>query len=116
MDDDGVSDRPIPIQVEITVGKGGVIVDFAGSSPQVTGAINSTLSFVKSAAYLSVRCCLGHDVPNNEGVFRCIEVKAPKGSILNPLPPAPVAARALTGYRVVDAMFGCLAQIDRKSP
>ncbi len=111
IDDDGFSDRPIPIQVEITVGKDGVIVDFAGSSPQVTGAINSTLSFVKSAAYLSVRCCLGHDVPNNEGVFRCIEVRAPKGSILNPLPPAPVAARALTGYRVVDAMFGCLAQI-----
>jgi N-methylhydantoinase B len=88
-----------------------LVVDFAGSSPQVTGAINSTLSFVKSAVYLSVRCCLGHDVPNNDGVFRCIEVRAPKGSILNPLPPAPVAARALTGYRVVDAMLGCLAQI-----
>jgi len=33
------------------------------------------------------------------------------GSILNPRSPAPVAARALTGYRVVDAMFGALAQI-----
>ena len=111
IDDDGFSDAAIPIQVEITVGADGLVVDFAGSSPQVTGAINSTLSFVKSAAYLSVRCCLGHDVPNNEGVFRCMEIRAPKGSILNPLPPAPVAARALTGYRVVDAMFGCLAQI-----
>jgi N-methylhydantoinase B len=111
IDDDGFSDAAIPIQVEITVGADHLVVDFAGSSPQVTGAINSTLSFVKSAAYLSVRCCLGHDVPNNEGVFRCIEVRAPKGSILNPLLPAPVAARALTGYRVVDAMFGCLAQI-----
>lgn len=111
IDDDGFSDRPIPIQVEIAVEKDHLIVDFAGSSPQVTGAINSTLSFVKSAVYLSVRCCLGHDVPNNDGVFRCIEVGAPKGSILNPLPPAPVAARALTGYRVVDAMMGCLAQI-----
>lgn len=111
IDDDGFSDRPIPIQVEITVEGDHLVVDFAGSSPQVTGAINSTLSFVKSAVYLSVRCCLGHDVPNNDGVFRCIEVRAPKGSILNPLPPAPVAARALTGYRVVDAMLGCLAQI-----
>ncbi len=50
-------------------------------------------------------------VPNNSGVFRCIEVKAPAGSILNASPPAPVAARALTGYRVVDLMLGCLAQI-----
>ena len=68
-------------------------------------------SFVKSATYLSVRCALDHDVPNNSGVFRCIEVRAPQGSILNAEPPAPVAARALTGYRVVDVMLGCLAQI-----
>ena len=111
IDDDGFDDAPIPIRVAITVHHDRLTVDFAGSSPQVKGAINSTLSFVKSAAYLSVRCALGHDVPNNEGVFRCIEVKAPLGSILNPRSPAPVAARALTGYRVVDAMFGCLAQI-----
>jgi N-methylhydantoinase B len=111
IDEDGLDDRPIPITVAITVAGDHLTVDFAGSAPQVRGAINSTLSFVKSAAYLSVRCALERDVPNNEGVFRCITVKAPEGSILNPLPPAPVAARALTGYRVVDAMFGCLAQI-----
>jgi N-methylhydantoinase B len=35
----------------------------------------------------------------------------PEGTVLNPLSPAPVAARALTGYRICDAMFGALAQI-----
>jgi N-methylhydantoinase B len=44
-------------------------------------------------------------------VFRCIQVSAPEGSVLNPVAPAPVAARALTGYRVMDTMFGALAQI-----
>jgi N-methylhydantoinase B len=111
IDDDGFQTEPIPIRVAITVRQDDLLVDFAGSSPQVRGAINSTLSFTKSAVYLSVRCALGRDVPNNAGVFRCIEVRAPKGSILDPLPPAPVAARALTGYRTADAMFGCLAQI-----
>jgi len=111
IDDDGFSETPIPIRVAITVAGERLMVDFAGSSPQVRGAINSTLSFVKSATYLSVRCVLDAGVPNNSGVFRCIEVKAPAGSILNAQPPAPVAARALTGYRVVDAMLGCLAQI-----
>ena len=111
IDDDGFQTEPIPIRVAITVRDDSLLVDFAGSSPQVRGAINSTLSFTKSATYLSVRCALAKDVPNNEGVFRCIEVRAPKGSILDPHPPAPVAARALTGYRVVDAMFGALAQI-----
>jgi N-methylhydantoinase B len=50
-------------------------------------------------------------VPNNAGVYRCITIKAPKGSILNPEIPAAVAARALTGYRVVDTVMGALAQI-----
>jgi len=50
-------------------------------------------------------------VPNNAGVFRCIDVIVPEASVLNPRLPGACAARALTGYRVVDAMFGALAQI-----
>src|SRR3546814_16115355 len=34
-----------------------------------------------------------------------------EGSVLEPRLPAAVAARALTGYRVVDAVFGALAQV-----
>ncbi|WP_250519153.1 hydantoinase B/oxoprolinase family protein [Caballeronia sp. ATUFL_M1_KS5A] len=111
IDNDGFTDDAIPIKCAITVKGDSVKVDFAGSSPQVRGAINSTLSFVKSATYLGIRCALEADVPNNAGVYRCIEITAPEGSILNPRLPAPVAARALTGYRVVDTVFGALAQI-----
>ncbi len=111
IDGDGFTEDPIAIKVTITVREDDLLVDFTGSAPQVRGALNSTLSFVKSASYLSVRCMLDHEVPNNSGVFRCIEVHAPEGTILNPRPPAAVAARALTGYRIVDTMFGCLAQV-----
>jgi N-methylhydantoinase B len=111
IDDDGLSDRPIPIAVAVTVHDDRVTVDFAGSSPQVAAALNSTKSYTNSCTYLSVRCVLKGDIPNNAGVFRCIDVKAPEGSVLNPLLPAACAARALTGYRVMDAMFGALAQI-----
>ncbi len=111
IDGDGFDEAPIPIKVAVTVKGDGLVVDFAGSSPQVRGAINSTLSFVKSATYLAVRCTLDADVPNNAGLYRCIEVRAPKGSLLNPEFPAPVAARALTGYRVVDTVLGALAQV-----
>ncbi|MFO1142892.1 MAG: hydantoinase B/oxoprolinase family protein [Amaricoccus sp.] len=111
IDGDGFSPDAIPIRCTISVRGDHLAVDFAGSSPQVRGAINATLSFVKSATYLSVRCALEADVPNNAGVYRCIDVTAPLGSILNPRMPAPVAARALTGYRVVDTVMGALAQI-----
>jgi N-methylhydantoinase B len=111
IDGDGFSPDAIPIVCKVTVKGDHLYVDFAGSSPQVKGAINSTLSFVKSSTFLTVRCALEHDVPNNAGVYRCITVTAPEGSILNPRMPAPVAARALTGYRVVDTVMGALAQI-----
>ncbi|SJZ74759.1 N-methylhydantoinase B [Enhydrobacter aerosaccus] len=112
IDDDGFSETPIPIEVAITVRDDGtLLVDYTGSSPQVRGALNSTLSFTNSLTYLSVRCVLAKDVPSNVGMFRCVEVRAPEASILNPVMPAACAARALTGYRVFDAMLGALAQI-----
>jgi N-methylhydantoinase B len=111
IDDDGLAPEPIPIKATVTVHDDRVSVDYSGSAPQVRAAINSTLSYTKSCTYLSVRCALKGDIPNNAGVFRCIEVHAPEGSVLNPRMPGAVAARALTGYRVFDAMLGCLAQI-----
>lgn len=111
IDGDGFSPDPIEIRCALTVAGDHLHVDFAGSSPQVRGAINSTFSFVKSSTYLTVRCALDREVPNNAGVYRCITVSAPDGSILNPRMPAPVAARALTGYRIVDTVMGALAQI-----
>ena len=112
IDSDGFSDTPIPINVAVTVRDDGtLLVDYEGSSPQVKGALNSTLSFTHSLTYLSVRCVLAREIPNNVGVFRCIEVKVPAASVLNPVMPGPCAARALTGYRVFDTMLGALAQI-----
>jgi N-methylhydantoinase B len=111
LDDDGFSDAPIPLTVAITVHDDHLTCDFTGSAPQVRGALNSTLSFTKSCTYLSVRSILRVDVPNNAGVFRAIDVVAPEGTILNPRLPGACAARALTGYRLLDVMLGALAQI-----
>jgi N-methylhydantoinase B len=112
IDGDGISDQPIPIKAAITVREdGSLLVDYTGSSPQVRGALNSTLSFTRSLTYLSVRCVLSQEIPNNVGVFRCIEVEVPAASVLNPVLPGACAARALTGYRVFDTVLGALAQI-----
>ncbi len=111
MDSDGLTDTPIPIKVAITVNDDSLTVDYAGSSPQVQAALNSTRSYTQSCTYLSVRCVLGRDIPNNVGVFRCIEVKVPNASVLDPVLPGACAARALTGYRIFDTMLGALAQI-----
>ncbi len=111
LDDDGIDPDPIAINVAVTVRGSELDVDFTGSSAQVRGAINCVLSFTRSSTYACVRCLLPPTMPNNEGYFRAIRVLAPPGTIVNPLLPAPVAARGLTGYRIANAVMGALAQV-----
>ena len=112
IDDDGIDvGKPIPIKVTITKSDDHIVADWEGSSPQVKGAINNTLSFTKSATYCAIRSVLSGNIPNNDGVFRAIEVKAPPGTIANSVLPAACAARGLTGFRMIDCLFGALSKM-----
>ena len=110
LDDDGIDPDSIPITVTVTVDDDQLTADFTGTALQVKGGINCPLSFTQSATYACVRCLMNRDVPNNGGYFRPITVIAPEGTIVNPLPPGPVAARGLTGFRIANTVFGALAQ------
>ena len=112
IDDDGIDiGKPIRLYVTLTKQGDSLHADWTGSSPQVKGAINNTLSFTKAATYCAVRSILPPNIPNNEGVFRAIEVVAPLGTIANAVLPAACAARGLTGFRMVDCCFGALAMM-----
>lgn len=112
IDDDGI-DFGQPIRLFVTLTKQGesLRADWTGSSPQVKGAINNTLSFTQAATYCAIRSVLPAGIPNNEGVFRAIEVIAPPGTIANVVLPGACAARGLTGFRMVDCCFGALAMM-----
>lgn len=110
LDDDGITNgKPLRICVTVKVTGETVSVDFAGTEPQARGAINSTLSFTKSAVYFVIRSLMDADVPNNAGFFRPISVTAPPGTIANLRSPAACAARGATGLRIIDATVGALA-------
>jgi N-methylhydantoinase B len=112
IDDDGVDfGQPIPLKVRLHKEGDTLVVDWTGSSPQVKGAINNTLSFTKAATYTAVKSVLPPDIINNEGFFRAIRVIAPLGTIANAVLPAAVAARGLTGSRMTDCCFGALAMM-----
>jgi N-methylhydantoinase B len=112
IDDDGIDvGRPIPLKVTIIKRADAIHVDWTGTSPQVKGAINNTLSYTKSASYCAIRSILPQNIPTNEGVFRAIAVEAPPGTIANMVLPGACAARGLTGFRMVDCMFGALAKM-----
>lgn len=112
LDDDGIDvGRPIRLKVAVRKSGDGILFDWTGSSPQVRGALNATLSFTTSASYCGILSILENKVANNEGAFRAIEVVAPSGTVVNCVHPASVAARGLTGFRMVDTVFGALARM-----
>jgi N-methylhydantoinase B len=112
IDDDGIEfGTPIPLTVTIRKQADRMACDWTGTSPQVKGAINNTLSFTRAATYTCIKSVLPHEILCNAGFYRPIEVTAPPGTIANGVLPAACAARGLTGFRMIDVVFGALAQM-----
>lgn len=110
LDDDGISDSPVTIAVRITIEGNHATVDFAGSSPQVAGAINAVEAITVSAVSYVFRCLVPGDVPASAGLMHPVRVIAPAGTIVNANPPASVAGGNVeTSQRIVDVLFRALA-------
>jgi N-methylhydantoinase B len=109
---DGLGEDPSPIvfQVAVSVAGDEVVVDWEGTEAQVKGGLNCTFPFTKSCAYAAVRSVFRDQVPNCAGFSRPIHVRAPLGTLVNPRFPAPTGARGITGYRMIDCLFGALSQ------
>ena len=111
LDNDGISDEPIKITVSVSIEHDKAVVDFTGSADQQKGSVNAVYAITLSAVYYVFRCLLDLDVPNNSGTMVPIKVTAPEGTVVNALPPAPVAGGNVeTSQRIVDVMLGALAQ------
>ena len=101
--------EPMRIKVAVTIKDGSILVDYAGSSPQVPFGINSPDCYTYAYTAYPLKCLCNPGTPNNEGTFRAIEVRAPEGSFLHPVYPAPTSARSLGGHPLHAAVFGALA-------
>ncbi|MFW5940731.1 MAG: hydantoinase B/oxoprolinase family protein [Chloroflexota bacterium] len=115
LDDDGQDDRPVPVKVTVRIDGSQLSADFQGTSPAVRGNLNAVPSIVQAALVYCVRCValasLKLELPMNEGVFSPLTTLIPAGSLLDPAPPHAVAAGNVeTSQRVVDVIFGALAQ------
>ncbi len=111
LDDDGFGGRDLRIRVAVRVDARGVTLDFRGTSPQVTGPLNATEAVARSASIYVFRCLMPTGVRENDGMFRPIRLKIPRGSLLSPRYPAAVAAGNVeTSQRVTDAVLRALAR------
>ncbi len=111
MDDDGLTQELVPIEVTITVEDDAMSIDFTGTSPQRPGCINAPQAVTVSACLYVIRCLLGEQAPANQGCLRPLRINAPLGSLLNPQPQRGVAGGNVeTSQRITDVLFSALAQ------
>ena len=86
-------------------------IDYDGTSGQIDRGINCVLNYTHAYSVYPVKCALDPFTPRNEGSYRAITVSAPERSILNPVYPAPVSARQLTGHLLAGAIYQALAPV-----
>ena len=111
LDDDGTSNAPIPISLQLTISNDQATADFSTSADQVKAPLNTVEPVTLSATIYAFQCLMGEGFPVNHGSYRPIRLITRKGSIVDAEPPAPVAAGNVeTSQRLVDVLFGALAQ------
>ena len=111
LDDDGAGTLAIAIRVTLTIDKEQATLDFRHCPPQVPGCVNCPRAVTLSAVYYCFSCLLGEGVPLNGGVFRNLTVLTTPGTVCDAsYPAAVVAGNTETSQRLVDVIFGALAQ------
>jgi N-methylhydantoinase B len=108
---DGLMDTPVTIRIAITV-KGELLdVDYEGTSPQAHNALNSALCYTYAYTMYGLKCVLSPEIPNNEGSFRPISIRAPLGSIVNHQFPNSGCSRVMIGHYLPFAVLAALGDV-----
>ena len=117
--DDDARNRDVRLRVETAVEVKGddITIDLTGSHPEVPTGYNVPFEgSLLVSAYYAVRTILldevtfPESVPQNDGIFRIVDVIAPKGTIFNPNFPRACFSRFCQTQRVVDNVILALSE------
>jgi len=99
----------VAVRIEIDRGARCARVDFTGTSAQGPHNFNAPRAVCLAAVLYVFRTLVGRPIPLNEGCLEPLEIVIPPGSMLDPRPPAAVAAGNVeTSQCIVDALYGAL--------
>jgi len=109
LDNDGVTDSPLPICLDLTIDGDRMVLDFSRSAPSCAGPLNIARSTAIASCYVALKHVFT-DVPANAGCLRPIEFVVPETTLLGVSAPKPVGGYTETILRVIDVVFGAFAQ------
>ncbi len=107
----GTEEKLVKLKVKVQIKGDEISFDYTGTDTQVNGPVNAVLGVTLAGIYYVLMCITDPTIPMNEGCFRPVSVKVPKGCILNPIRPAPVGGGNVeTSQRNVDVLFKALSK------
>ncbi|MEU8204666.1 hydantoinase B/oxoprolinase family protein [Streptosporangium sp. NPDC049046] len=109
LDDDGITEDPVRMQVTVTVADGTFTVDFAGSSPATAGPINMPFGATIAICKVVLKALTSPDEPSNFGTTVPLEVRAEPGTLFHAVYPQPTFT-LWTGIVAVELILKALAQ------
>jgi 5-oxoprolinase (ATP-hydrolysing) len=99
----------IRVAVRIDTASRSAVIDFTGSSAQLTNNFNAPRAITTAAVLYVFRTLVKDDIPLNAGCLRPLKIVVPEGCMLNPRPPAAVVAGNVeTSTCVTNALYGAL--------
>ena len=110
LDSDGIDNRPLTIDLKMTVSGSEIEFDFSRSSPPCRGPLNSVWATTTTAVYIALKHIFP-EIPINAGCFRPIRIPKPIGTFLYAEYPRPVSGCAAeTSQRIFEVVFGAMGR------
>jgi N-methylhydantoinase B len=91
VESNGHTDLPLVAKLCLEITNDQIILDFWEASPQTNGPTNVGPAMTINSGGTIIKAFLDPYSPMNHGTFRPIEVRAPKGTFINAVPPVPCA-------------------------
>jgi N-methylhydantoinase B len=86
-------------------------LDFTGSDPQIDGFANCAYGGLRAAVLSAVCIVLGYDLTWNDGAARCVDIRAPRGTIVTAEYPTPVSMSTISA--IIVTLNLCLVALSR---
>jgi len=110
-DNDGVGNEDVLIKCKLTVKDDMMEVDLSESQDQTKGSTNSSWGNTYAQVGTAILSCISFNIPRNYGCLRHINVKARKGSVVNPTYPAATSnCTIVVGDTICEAVWKALSE------
>jgi len=112
LDNDGVTETPIPVRVKVRVQGDDMTIDYSEMAPQLPTCMNSgPYGGGRTTARLAFKYLIAQNEMTNEGTYRPLKLVLPEGTMLSASPTAAMALYSMTFPTVIDAIIKALEDV-----